>query len=270
MKKLPNASAYRAENMPAIFFLGDGNAFEKHRVMLSEYDTIVLMAPQQVVDSLINRPAAMVFIDARCGDWRSLTLASKNNAATRRIPLCLVSDDGDIRAEATVSGADLALSWADLDAQIKDIVAEFARVPDPATMAQLECECLDELPPLAEQGMRAFNAGEFYSQHDLFEAQWNETAGPVRDMYRAVLQVGVAYYQIERGNYRGALKMLQRSVQWLYLLPDVCQGIDVAQLRRDSYQVRATLQRLGPKRLDELDRGLLKPLRRQPPQASST
>ena len=91
-----------------------------------------------------------------------------------------------------------------------------------------------------------------------------------RDLYRAILQVGVAYYQIERGNFRGALKMLQRSVQWLHLLPDQCQGIDVAQLRRDSYRVRAELQRLGPDGLAEFDRGLLKCLRWQPPQNPST
>jgi len=53
------------------------------------------------------------------------------------------------------------------------------------------------------------------------------TSGPVRELYRAILQVGIAYYQIERGNHRGALKMLLRSVQWLAMLPDRCQGIDV-------------------------------------------
>ena len=97
-----------------------------------------------------------------------------------------------------------------------------------------------------------------------------KTAGPVRDLYRAILQVGVAYYQIERGNYRGAVKMLQRSVQWLYHLPDSCQGIDVARLRRDSYAVRAALQRLGPERFAEFDRALLKPLTLESPQSPST
>lgn len=270
MTPLPNAPAYTAGNPPAIFFISPDNAFVQQQAMLASYDTIALSRAQQVVDSLINRRAAFVFFDAGLGEWQSLALACKNNAATRRVPLCLVSDDGLTRAEAIGYGADLALSWADLDAQIKDLLAEFARIPDPATLAELDCECRDQLPALAEQGLRAFNRGEFYRQHDLFEAQWNETAGPVRDLYRAVLQVGVAYYQIERGNYRGALKMLQRSVQWLYLLPDLCQGIDVAQLRRDSYRVRAELQRLGPDRLDELDRGLLKGLRRQPPQESNT
>jgi len=270
MTPQPDPSAYAAGNAPAIFFIARDNGFERQRTMLSGYDTIALSAAQAVVESLIDRRAAMAFIDARLREWQSLTLACKNSAATRRIPLCLVSDDGDTRAQAIGCGADLALSWKELDAQIKDIVADFARVPDPAMIKLLECECRGELPPLAQQGLRAFNAGEFYHQHDLFEAQWNETAGPVRDLYRAILQVGVAYFQIERGNYRGALKMLQRSVQWLYLLPDICQGIDVAQLRRDSYRVRAELQRLGPGRLAELDRGLLKGLRRQPPQESST
>lgn len=270
MTPLYNTSAYTAGNPPAVFFISPGQSFEEHRAMLPGYDTIALSTAQQVVDSLINRRAAMTFVDARLGKWRSLIFASKNSSATRRIPLCLVSDEDHVRAEAIGCGADLALSWAELDAQITEIVAEFARVPDPAVMAQLDCECRGALPQLAEQGLGAFNRGEFYHQHDLFEAQWNETAGPVRDLYRAILQVGVAYYQIERGNYRGALKMLQRSVQWLYLLPDVCQGIDVAQLRRDSYRVRAELQRLGPGRLAELDRGLLKGLRRRPPHEPST
>ena len=70
----------------------------------------------------------------------------------------------------------------------------------------------------------------------------------------------MAYFHIQNGNGRGALKMLQRSVQWLSILPESCQGIDVAGLRRDSYAVRAEIERLGPERLDELDMSLLKPV----------
>ncbi|MYD09476.1 MAG: DUF309 domain-containing protein [Chloroflexi bacterium] len=270
MTPLSTASADIANDRPAIFFIAPCYAFERQRTMLRGYDTIALSASQQVLDRLIDRRAAFVFVDARLEEWQSLILGCKNNPATRRVPLCLVSDDRRARMDAVACGAEFALRWAELDARITELVAEFARVPDPATLAQLDCECRGELPALAEQGLQAFNRGEFYQQHDLFEAQWVETVGPVRDLYRAILQVGVAYYQIERGNYRGALKMLQRSVQWLHLLPDVCQGIDVAQLRRDSYRVRAELQRLGPGRLAELDRGLLKGLRRRPPQDSST
>ena len=118
------------------------------------------------------------------------------------------------------------------------------------------------VPPLALAGVEKFNAGDYYAQHDLFESLWMQTESPVRDLYRAILQVGVAYYQIERGNGRGALKMLLRSLQWLSALPDVCQGVDVRGLREDSAQVRAELERLLPDRLSAFDRLLFKPLRR--------
>ena len=164
----------------------------------------------------------------------------------------------------------LALSWRELDRGITRIVSELARAPDQAELARLECQCGQPLPPLAAEGIALFNRGEYYRQHDLLEEQWMATEGPVRDLYRAILQVGVAYYQIERGNYRGALKMLQRSVQWLHWLPDSCQGVDVARLKRDSYGLRSALQRLGPARLAELDRDLLKPIAWRAPQAPRT
>ncbi len=253
----------------AVVFVSPNQSFAQYRRLLHGYDTIKLNSTQQFFTTLVDNRAALLFIDASHRDWRALILRCKNSAATRRIPICLVSDEAQICAESILNGADLALSWAELYAQVSTLVKELARVPDEATSAQLDCECEEALPPMAVEGARLFNQGEFYRQHDMFEAQWMETAGPVRDLYRAILQVGVAYYQIERGNYRGALKMLQRSVQWLYPLPDTCQGIDVARLRRDSYAVRSELQRLGPERLAELDRQLLTKLRWQATQSPS-
>ncbi len=251
-----------------LVLLSQGRAFAKYAVRFSGYNNIELSQAQRIVDVLIDRPVALVFMDGADEQWASLILAVKNNAATRRIPICFVADDRAKRADAIAHGADLALSWDELDLRIDQIISDMARIPDRLTLQRLACECGQPLPLQATAGARAFNRGEFYRQHDLFEAQWVETAGPVRDLYRAILQVGVAYYQIERGNYRGALKMLQRSVQWLHQLPDSCQGIDVEKLRRDSYAVRAELQRLGPERLNEIDRRLLKKLRWQPSQSA--
>ena len=221
-------------------------------------DTIELNLTQIIDDILIDESVALVFVDGRHPEWRQQILAVKNRAATRRIPLCFASDERARRAEAVICGADLALSWRELKGRIDQVIKDLARIPDRATAAKLGCECQQPLPAQAIAGLREFNRGEFYRQHDLFEALWVETAGPVRDLYRGILQVGVAYYQLERGNFRGALKMLQRSVQWLRPLPEICQGIDVAALRRDSTKVRAELQRLGPERLEEFDRRLLK------------
>jgi predicted metal-dependent hydrolase len=206
---------------------------------------------------IIELRPALIIVEAG-DDWRLWLTTPKISPATRRIPILLLSDDAQIRAEAPIQGADYSLSIAQFAANPLEYLAEYAHILDPAMLEQLDNECQDELPPLAQEGIRKFNAGEYYKQHDLFEEQWMATESPVRDLYRAILQVGIGYFQIERGNYRGALKMLQRSVQWLMLLPDVCQGVNIKKLREDSFRVRAELERLGESGFADFDKSLIK------------
>jgi hypothetical protein len=222
--------------------------------------------PNGYLSRLADARPALIVIDGADPLWRYWITTPKTSPAARRIPLIFITDVPETRQAALLAGADVVLGQTEFQTRAAQIVAEYARQLDPVLMQQLDCECQQPLPPLAAQGVAKFNAGEYYPQHDLFEAQWVETPGPVRDLYRAILQVGVAYYQIERGNHRGALKMLLRSLQWLAILPDVCQGIDVRQLREDSARVRAELERLAPQHIAAFDRRLLKPLRLvQPP-----
>lgn len=243
-----------------LVFVSGERAFRALSSELPGYDTVEISAETGYMHTLIDKRCAMVFIDARKANWRSFTLAPKASAATRRIPVLVVSDDASQRAEATLAGADLSLNWLELRQRLLELIKEFARIQDAKTLAKLDCQCAEELPELAIKGVGEFNNENYYRQHDMFEAQWVQTKGPVRDLYRAILQVGVAYFHIQNGNGRGALKMLQRSVQWLSILPESCQGIDVAGLRRDSYAVRAEIERLGPERLDELNMSMLKPV----------
>jgi hypothetical protein len=74
------------------------------------------------------------------------------------------------------------------------------------------------------------------------------------------LQIAIAYYQIERGNYRGATKMLLRVRQWLDPLPAVCRGVNVARLREDVERVYAALMESGPDGIANLDRTLFRPV----------
>jgi hypothetical protein len=71
----------------------------------------------------------------------------------------------------------------------------------------------------------------------------------------------VAYLQIERGNYNGAVKMFLRMRQWIDPLPDQCRGVDVASLRADAYAVQSLLLSQGRERIAGFDRGLFKPVR---------
>lgn len=128
---------------------------------------------------------------------------------------------------------------------------------------ELTSACADPLPELAQQAIERFNAGEYYAQHDLLELLWAQTDGAIREMYRAILQVGIAYYHITEGNKIGALKMLKRASRWLDGLPDTCQGVDLADLKQNAEVVRRELLRVGDD-LGGFDRTLLRPVRWKP------
>jgi predicted metal-dependent hydrolase len=213
------------------------------------------------VARLADDRAALVLVDGDDPGWREWAVLPRANQATRRIPVLVVTADERVRREAEQAGATASLSPGELLTKLPELLTNLARVPDEAQRARLADQCAEPLPPLAQQGLEQFNAGHYYRQHDLFEELWMAEEGPVRDLYQGILQVGVAYYQITRGNYRGALKMLLRSTQWLLALPDVCQGVDVKQLREDAGRVRAALESRAAVDDGEFDLSLLRPVR---------
>jgi uncharacterized protein len=127
-------------------------------------------------------------------------------------------------------------------------------------MQTTHSQCDDVPPPLLLKGLHEFNTGQYFECHETLETAWRAEAGPVRDLYQAVLQVGLGYYQIERGNYTGARKMFLRAERWLNNLPDRCRGIDVTGLRADAAAARAHLEAIGPARIAAFDRSLMKPV----------
>ena len=121
-------------------------------------------------------------------------------------------------------------------------------------------ECQAPLHPQAIHGMELFNLGRYFEAHEALEAAWRAESGPVRDLYRGILQVGVVYLHITNHNYPGALKVYQRSRKWLMPWPEICRGIAVGRLRRDMETVMTALQKLGPQHIAEFDASLLKPI----------
>ena len=120
--------------------------------------------------------------------------------------------------------------------------------------------CNGALHPKAIQGLRLFNAGEFFEAHEELELAWREEAGEIRNLYRGILQVAVTYLHITRGNYNGAVKVYGRSLKWMQGWSDVCRGIHVRKLRDDAQQVMNAVERLGEDRINEFDVSLFKPI----------
>jgi uncharacterized protein len=120
--------------------------------------------------------------------------------------------------------------------------------------------CTGELHPQALVGIEHFNAHHFFEAHEFLEAAWREEPGPIRDLYHGIIQVAVAYYHIQRGNRRGALKMFSRCRRWLEKYPDQCRGIPVAQLRHDYQQIETIVKNIAPDASLELPDYLYQPI----------
>jgi predicted metal-dependent hydrolase len=120
--------------------------------------------------------------------------------------------------------------------------------------------CDGEIHPYALKGIEFFNAGDYFMAHEELETAWRDERGPIRDVYRGILQVGLGYYHILRLNYPGAVKMFKRCRQWLDPFPPACRGIDLDQLRTDFLRAEEALLRLGPAHLAQFDPTLLKPI----------
>ena len=120
--------------------------------------------------------------------------------------------------------------------------------------------CDGALPPHAQEGIRLFNAGEYFEAHEELELAWREETGPIRRLYQGILEGAVVYLHMRRGNYSGAIKVNGRCMKWLKLWPDECCGVNVAQLRADLSRAVEVWTQLGPDWVHEMDWSLLKPV----------
>lgn len=192
--------------------------------------------------------------------WREWIAAIKSSPATRRIPVLCYGPHVDVETmeSARDMGADAVVARSRFTSALPELLQKHARGRDEDALASA---CAEPLAALARQGIEEFNDGNFYEAHDYLEEAWVQDEGDGRNLYRGILQVGIAYYQIERGNYRGAVKMLLRVRQWLSPLPAVCRGVDVARLREDVEAVHQSLVKLGPEKIESVDRALFRPVR---------
>lgn len=68
-----------------------------------------------------------------------------------------------------------------------------------------------EARPRYDAAVRAFNAGEYFEAHELFEDLWREANGPLKVFYLAMTQSAVALYHAQRRNWHGATTLWRRA-----------------------------------------------------------
>ncbi len=207
-----------------------------------------------------KQPWLVIFdLNVESSDWHAFITTAKTSPATRKIPFLAVGPESntEILRAAKKAGCDAVISHQSFLADPAGAIAKYSKSDDSAELlrqAQLP------LPALVRTAIEQFNQHEFFEQHETFETAWRAESGPVRQMYQGILQVGVAYLQIQRKNYAGARKLFQRAWQYLNVLPAVCQGVDIAQFRADAHAAQAEMERLGPERIVAFDVVFFKPI----------
>jgi predicted metal-dependent hydrolase len=83
------------------------------------------------------------------------------------------------------------------------------------------------------EGIRLFNAGEFWHAHEQWEACWLAAAEPEATFYKGIIQAAAALVHWQRGNPRGLRRNWEKARPKLTALPAVMKGLDLRALIAD-------------------------------------
>ena len=106
---------------------------------------------------------------------------------------------------------------------------------------------------LALKGIEEFNKGEFYECHEYLEEAWMREPKRVRFLYQGILQVGVGFYHLGNGNWRGAASLLRKGTIRLKEFEPTTLGIDVTRFVQECARCLEELEELGRERVGEFD-----------------
>jgi uncharacterized protein len=141
------------------------------------------------------------------------------------------------------------------------VVAAAAAEAAAAASARVTGEAPEEppegLPDLALKGIEEFNRGEFYECHEYLEEAWMQEKRRVRFLYQGILQVGVGFYHLRNGNWRGATGLLRNGTVRLKEFEPETLGLDVARLIRESERCLRELEEIGRERIGDFDQSLV-------------
>jgi uncharacterized protein len=62
------------------------------------------------------------------------------------------------------------------------------------------------------RGVDAFNAGRFFTAHEIWEELWLESVGPEKQLLQGLIQIAAGYAKAETGVGSGARKLLTRGL----------------------------------------------------------
>jgi len=91
------------------------------------------------------------------------------------------------------------------------------------------------------EGLRLYDAGEFFTAHEAWESVWLKSPEPEKTFLQGLIQVTAAFHHLQRNNPLGTVLLLQAALRRLDRFPPGFGGISVTLVRDD---VRECLRKL--------------------------
>ena len=91
----------------------------------------------------------------------------------------------------------------------------------------------EEYPAQYLEGLRLFNAEDFFESHEVLEDLWTETHDEYRKFYQGLIQAAVALLHFGNGNLGGAKKVYLTSRKYLEAYRPAFLGLDVSRFLDD-------------------------------------
>jgi predicted metal-dependent hydrolase len=83
------------------------------------------------------------------------------------------------------------------------------------------------------EGLRRYDAGEFFTAHEAWETVWLEAREPDKTFLQGLIQVTAAFHHLQCNNPLGAARLLHAALRRLERYPACFGGISVTVLCSD-------------------------------------
>ena len=92
------------------------------------------------------------------------------------------------------------------------------------------------------EGLRLYDAGEFFAAHEAWESLWLWAQEPDKTFLQGLIQVAAAFHHLQRNNPLGTALLLQAALHRLERYPACFGGVSVSMLCSDIRERLRTLE----------------------------
>ena len=76
------------------------------------------------------------------------------------------------------------------------------------------------------RGIGLFNAQKFWEAHEAWETDWLVSDGEPKLFLQGLIQLAAAYHHVQRGTFRGAVRLFDAALEKLARVPEGYMGVN--------------------------------------------